>query len=331
MLSRGARVREVRKYIGTKPAPAVTGNGFRGEHSAEALDPSLSTKPKRRQADRGNPSAANKKIKRKRPSAASAKTPSKGSHVCYQKAKGATGCKARLEITVFTKSGGLLTKRISLSGDDSIKSDSSDCRMARGDARRVRVANAKELATIIERIRSNQAIGLGTLRPDLPDEVEVVTKAKLANSVARTALIARTGDNIIFRKDEPAFALLDFDTKGMPPGIAAEPKRRGGFLDAMKSVLPALGGVATVTRRSTSAGLSRSDTGKELPGSDGLHVYLLVQDGADIPRLLKVLHERCWLAGLGWVRIGRAGQLLERSLIDHTAGRPERLVFEGSP
>jgi hypothetical protein len=60
-------------------------------------------------------------------------------------------------------------------------------------------------------------------------------------------------------------------------------------------------------------------------------VYLLVQDGADVPRFLKALHERCWLAGLGWMRVGRAGQMLERSPIDYTVGRPERLVFEGEP
>jgi hypothetical protein len=321
----------VRGRIGTKPAPAATGNGLRDEHSGEPLASSLSTKPKRRQAVRGNPSAANKKIKRKRPSAASAKASSKGSHGSRQRSKDAAGSKACLEITIFTKSGGPLTKGISLSADGSIKSDGSACRMARGDARRVPVANAKQLAALIERTRSNQAIGLGTLRPDLRDEVDVVTKAKLANGVARPDLIARTGTNIIFRKGEPAFALLDFDTKGMPPSVAAVLKRLGGFLDAMKSVLPALAGVATVTRRSTSAGLFRSDTGIQLPGSDGLHVYPLVQDGADIPRFLRVLHEYCWLAGLGWMRIGRAGQMLERSLIDHTVGRPERLVFEGRP
>ena len=47
--------------------------------------------------------------------------------------------------------------------------------------------------------------------------------------------------NIIFRKGEPAFALLDFDTKGMPPSVAAELKRLGGFLDAMKSSAAGLG------------------------------------------------------------------------------------------
>ena len=75
----------------------------------------------------------------------------------------------------------------------------------------------------------------------------------------------------------------------------------------------------------------RSDTGERLQGSDGLHGYLLVQDGTDVERFLRALHDRCWLAGLGWMMVGDAGQLLERSVIDRMVGRPERLVFEGGP
>jgi RNase P subunit RPR2 len=268
---------------------------------------------------------------KKKPAAIRADGKSNERHASRPNSKGAAGSNARFEFTRFTKSDGPLTKRISLSADDSIKSDGGACLMACGHARRLRVSNVKQLAAVIERICSNQAIGLGALRPDLPDEVEVVTKAKLVNGTIRPDLIARTGANILFRKGQPAFALLDFDTKGMPPGVADELKRLGGFWEALRSVLPKLGSVATVTRRSTSAGLLRSDTGESLPGSDGLHVYLPVQDGADIPRFSKALHERCWLADLGFMKVGRAGQLLERSPIDYMVGRPERLVFEGEP
>jgi hypothetical protein len=217
------------------------------------------------------------------------------------------------EITVFIKFGGPLTKRISLTADGSIKSDGIACIMARGDARRVEIGSVDQLAGLIEQLPPNQAIALGALRTGLPDKVKVVTKAKLLNGAAQPNIIARTGNDIIYRKGQPAFALLDYDTKGMPDDIAAELKRRGGFWEALVSVLPALRDVARVVRRSTSAGLSRSDTGEQLAGSDGLHVYLLVKDSTDIERFLKALHERCWLAGLGWMMVGAAGQLLERA------------------
>ena len=105
----------------------------------------------------------------------------------------------------------------------------------------------------------------------------------------------------------------------------------GGFWGALLTVLPALKDAARVTRRSTSAGLSRSDTGEALPGSDGIHVYVAAKDGADSERFLRALHERCWLAGLGWMMVSASGALLERSIVDRMVGGPERLVFEGGP
>ena len=79
-------------------------------------------------------------------------------------------------------------------------------------------------ATLIGSLRPSQAIALGSLRADLPDKVEVTTE-KLLNGVARPDLIARTSANIVYRG--PAFALLDFDSKGMPADVAAELERPG--------------------------------------------------------------------------------------------------------
>jgi len=95
--------------------------------------------------------------------------------------------------------------------------------------------------------------------------------------------------------------------------------------------MPALQGIAHVTRCSTSAGLYRTDTAQRLPGSENVHIYVAVRDGADIDRFLRTLHARCWLAGLGWMLVGTAGQLLERSIVDRMVGGAERLVFEGPP
>ena len=201
--------------------------------------------------------------------------------------------------------------------------------MAHGTAERVRVAGVDALGALIEGLAPSQALALGTLRADLPDKVEVVTKKRLVNGVARPDIIARTGANIVYRG--PAFALLDYDSKGMPAGVAAELKRAGGFWGALLTVLPALGNVARVTRRSTSAGLSRADTGEALPGSDGVHVYVAAKDGADSERFLRALHDRCWLAGFGWMMVSASGALLERSIVDRMVGGPERLVFEGGP
>jgi hypothetical protein len=187
-----------------------------------------------------------------------------------------------IELTRLTKHGGALTKRISLSPDGTIVKDGSACLMAHGTAERVRVAGVDALAALIEELTPSQALALGALRPDLPDKVAITTKKKLLNGAARPDTIARTGSNIIYHG--PAYALLDFDSKGMPAAVAAELKRLGGFWSALQTVLPALSAAARVTRRSTSAGLSRADTGVALPGSDGMHVFVLAKDGTDSER-----------------------------------------------
>ena len=61
-----------------------------------------------------------------------------------------------------------------------------------------------------------------------------------------------------------------------------------------------------------------------------MHHYVLVQDGADIERFLNDLHDRCWLHGFGWHLIGRAGQLLDRCIVDRMVAYGERLCFEGA-
>src|SRR5258705_6596035 len=136
-----------------------------------------------------------------------------------------------VELTKLTKIGGPLTKRISLAPDGTLKKDGSACVMARGTAERVQIAGVDALGALIEGLQASQAIALGALRAGLPDKVEVTTEKKLINGVARPDIIARTGANIVYRG--PAFALLDFDTKGMPPAVAAEMKKLGGFWPAL--------------------------------------------------------------------------------------------------
>jgi hypothetical protein len=179
-----------------------------------------------------------------------------------------------IELTKLTKHGGPLTKKISLDPDGTPMKDSSACVMGRGTAERVRLDGVDALAVLIEGLTPSQALALGALRADLPDKVEVTTKAKLINGVMRPDIIARTGANIIYRGGQPAFALLDYDSKGMPTAVKAELKRAGNFWNVLLAVLPPLRKAARLVRLSTSAGLSRADTGEVQSGSDGAHVYV---------------------------------------------------------
>jgi hypothetical protein len=205
--------------------------------------------------------------------------------------------------------------------------------MSDGTARRARFGRLNDFATFIGGLSSNEAIALGGLDSGLPDHVEITTKNRLQrlNDAATPNLIARTGDHISYRPGCTALALIDVDTKGMPVCVKDKIDTLGGIWNALVLVLPELEHVGHVVRRSTSSGLRRTDTGEQLAGHNGVHVYVLVTDGADVKRFLETLHARCWLSGLGWMIVGAAGQLLERSIVDRTVYAAERLVFEGPP
>jgi hypothetical protein len=236
-------------------------------------------------------------------------------------------------ITVLHKHGaGPMSKRISLGADGRLISDGSACVMTRGTAARAEVT-LDGLVALLPRLPSCEALSLGALLRDLPDTVNLVTKDELQklNGVAPPNIIARTAHFIYHRPDEPALLLLDYDQKAMTPEVKLRIDAAGGFLPALKSVLPQLADVGTVLRPSTSSSLYREDTGERLQGSGGLHGYIGIADGSDAVRALKILHDRCTIAGYGWMMLGKSGSFLSRSIVDRMVGAPERLVFEGAP
>jgi hypothetical protein len=234
------------------------------------------------------------------------------------------------EITLIKKRGPnpVMSKRIFLDEQGKVCSVGSQCLMAQGTATRAAAETAADLAEHIMACGPEQAIALGALRADLASPAKITT---LANLKDNPDSITRSRDFINYRPGTPGWALIDFDTKGMPGNVAASIEAAGGMWNALLTVAPGLGRATRVSRASTSSGLYRTDTGTQFDGSGGAHHYVLVNDGSDIERFLRDLHDRCWQHGLGWHLIGRAGQLLDRSLVDRMVGYGERLCFEGAP
>jgi hypothetical protein len=193
-----------------------------------------------------------------------------------------------IELTIITKDSGPLTKRIFLGPDGKVVSDGSACSLAHGKAKRLNIDTLDDLAPVIESLGSDQAFALGTLRDGLADEIPLVTDKNEGNGS-----YARTKKNFVHRPGLPAPVLLDFDIKGMPKEIRERIDDLGGFWPALVSALPALKDVGHLTRASTSAGIFRADTGERFEGSGGLHVYIIIEDGTDSVRFLKVLHDKC--------------------------------------
>jgi hypothetical protein len=124
------------------------------------------------------------------------------------------------EITLIKKSGAnpIMSKRIFLDEQGKVCSDGSQCLMAQGTATRATAETAAELAQHIMACGTDQAIVLGALRAGLPNPAQITTSAKLKDN---PGAITRSRDFIDYRPGAPAWALIDFDTKGMPPRLAS--------------------------------------------------------------------------------------------------------------
>ena len=97
---------------------------------------------------------------------------------------------AMISITLISKSGGPLSKRIWLDAHVQVQSDGSTCVMARAEAVRPELRSADDLAFVIDAVKSNQALVLGALRDGLGDQVEIVTQAEI-NRAPRSGITAR--------------------------------------------------------------------------------------------------------------------------------------------
>ncbi len=234
-----------------------------------------------------------------------------------------------IELTVFTKArSGLMSKVLGLAADGTLVSDGSYCLMSDGTANRLAVSGVADLAEAINLAEPYHAIALGRMKPGTPRGVSVVTDSELPNS---PGAIARTRKHFEFAPGLPAFLLIDVDTKGMSSAARAKVDACGGFWPALCQVIPELSDCARVVRPSTSSWVGHMGTGKWLSEESGLHYYIVIRDGSDTERFLKDFSARCWLAGLGWWWINKAGSFLDRSLVDAKVGTPEHLVFEGAP
>ena len=168
------------------------------------------------------------------------------------------------QITLITKrdTPALMSKHISLTNDGKLHSDGSKCLMVTGTAARAFARTASDMARIVASCRSDQAIALGALRKDLSNPVQVTTKDRLDQN---PGAIARAQGFIDYRPGIPAWALIDFDTKGMTREVSDRIDAAGGIWNALLTVAPELANAARVSRASTSAGLFRPTQASRSP------------------------------------------------------------------
>ena len=222
-----------------------------------------------------------------------------------------------LQFTVFTSTvPDRLTKVLSLAADGSMAKESA-ANMMRGTAQRAAVQGLQALADMLERLTAAQAVSWGVC-----DRAQA-TIVPERDAQGQPDAISRTRRHFAYPTG-PGVLMLDHD--GTPDGDLSADAFRQRLMDAC----PVLADAPMLWRPSCSAGV-RAPDGRELSALTRHRLYIPVRDASRIPEAGRALMQLLWAAGLGWFEVGRAGQALERTIIDGSVWQPERLDFCAPP
>ena len=199
--------------------------------------------------------------------------------------------------------------------------------MIEGRIERVQAGNLREFVALLEGLNSAQAIvyGLPHARGRALDRSQVRTQSDPHGDIAAGEAIARSNEYFRWER-RPGVLMLDHDEA--PPGMAVPSAQM--LRDWLIEAVPALTDAPMLWRPSSSSFIYTAD-GTELAGLKGQRLYVPVTDATLIEATGKALIARLWAAGMGWVKIGKAGQLLERSIIDASVWQRSRLDFAAPP
>lgn len=214
-----------------------------------------------------------------------------------------------IKLTVITSSSCELAKSYTLEAGR--PTGSAIAHMTSGHAKVVEIAELADLRDTLDGLNAYQAITLGV---PIVGDTPLTTRA---GSEFNPDAVARTNEQFRYL-DSPALFPIDVDTES---GVYQTPDE---VLDALESASPWLRQVTRVARPSASSYIG----GK---GLRGVHIYIAVTRGTDIPDLAQRLQIEQWSAGRGRVIISKSGALLVRQLSDALVYQPSRLMFEAPP
>jgi putative DNA primase/helicase len=226
-----------------------------------------------------------------------------------------------MEITVFSKDYGILTKEIRVESG-ALEKDATHCRMAQGRAELVTADSLAEARPIIEGLQPHQAMSLGTT-----SLFQITKRVRIVKKGQESATTASRTKAYFDWPDGEGLMLLDYDPKDGELAWTVDQLR-----DHTLSLIPELHDCEMLIMSSTSAGcyLDGEDPPMEIRG--GAHILVRVKQAKRIPEIGKLIDDRSWLKGYGWVKIGKKwGARLLRALFDAAVHSPERLIFRARP
>jgi hypothetical protein len=182
----------------------------------------------------------------------------------------------------------------------------------------VSVATPEGLVEVLASLTHAEALMMGV--PVDPNASRIVTRRMLAGQTD-PGTIARTTEHFTFPEGGGFFF---FDHDGLLNGQYMTVEE---FIEFLYSLCPALREVKIIVQLSSSSHIHRTDTGEDLTGARGIHVYIPVVEARDIIRAGAVLKDLAWLGQHGFIIIAKNGNRLFRLPFDTAVSQANRIIF----
>ncbi|BBP43532.1 hypothetical protein [Thiosulfativibrio zosterae] len=229
------------------------------------------------------------------------------------------GVHSAARFTVITSNNpSILTKKVELVDDKIVKTPTAQLIHGRAEVKTFN--NLSDFKAVLVSLKSHQALTYGIPINGVTDAT-VVTSSSYNKLADKTGYISRTNEHFGWPCG-PAIMMLDYD-----PQDGAGALSKDYLIDLLRSNVPGVKAVDLLWWGSSSSLIYNKDTDEQLSGVSGQRIYIMVADGTDIPRAAKVIEQRLWLAGHGYIKITTAGTMLERVPFDMTVYQPSRLDF----
>ena len=211
-----------------------------------------------------------------------------------------------------------LSKSFRLS-DDGMLVKTTAAQLVTGRAQLRESSSIRDFVHQVGQLQPHQALAYGVTEES---DVDIATRDQLRKLRAggnHRSHVARDRQHFRFAAG-PAIWFIDYDPSPKTAPLTAH-ELRAKLLEACPELISAP--IAAIASASTHIYHGT----RELRGAGGIHMYVAVADGTDIPRAGAALYERLWGHGSGYFVVSKSGQVLDRNLIDRCVWQPERLDF----
>lgn len=196
--------------------------------------------------------------------------------------------------------------------------------MSAGRFETVGVSSLAEFAEEISASETNNAFAYGLCSKQ--PSGRITTKARQSVGKGHPDALTRTRENFEWWPGK-TILMFDFDPPSQLSDEEMDENAKRYTPQEARNLLSVVfrEGVDMLLCHTSSSWIFNND--EELIGQAGLRIYVIVDDGTDIPRAVEVLRDRLWLEGTGYYRLTTNGRLLERCAVDLAVYQPERLDF----